>query len=517
MEHQRTPHETSSSSGPKNWEEALELLQKVIEKKPQDKAVLLEKAHLLFRLGFFRECLEICKSIINDENKRWEFSLLEAACENWNFKRDVLISRMTRYIPMPRKDLHKNLSTLLSVFCDMDDAIFYLTNVLEREKDAQLWYLLASLQRASGMMKESLSSLEKALSIAKDFTPAAELKEKIKVEILRAATRAQKTGTYTDVSVSEAKAGFSAEDWLVRGLGNMRDRNFAEALKSFAESLKCDPNLYVCWFFVGKVQMVLGGEEKAKQCFKKFIDGFPHSSGFYKTRIAMVDPAMSREEVENLYQRWIGFFPQNHESWIAYLRYLITQNDYQSARLLALEILDNYIAQWFLSILSPEFYDLKGLMELFAGRPVSARDSFSQALKLKNSDNLAILGIGRSNEELGNIDEAHKQYDKLSKVKNSRILGLYLLATLCAKKKDKTMAISLVEEAQKNSDNSLLLKNKRAEILLETGDFNGFMVYCTHIDRKDKPYIPLKLLKSVALFRTQKYNDAINELEESRR
>jgi tetratricopeptide (TPR) repeat protein len=516
MEHQRTPQETSSLTGPKNWEEALGLLQRVIEKKPQDRAVLLEKAHLLFRLGFYRECHEICKAITDDGNKRWEFSLLEAACENWMFGKDVLISRITHYIPLPKKELHKNLSSILSVFCDMDDAIFYLTNVLEREKDAQMWYLLACLQRAGGVLKDALTSLEKALAIAKDFVPAAELKEKIKVEILRAATKAQKTGTYTDVSVSEAKAGFSGEDWLVRGLGNMRDKNFTEALKSFAEALKCDPNLYVCWYYVGKVQMLLGGGEKAKQCFKKFIEGFPHSSGFYRTKIAMMDHSTKREEMENLYHRWIGFFPQNHESWMAYLKYLVTENDLQSARLLALEILDNYIAHWFLSISSPEFYNLKGLLELFVGRPVAARDSFSQALKMKNSDSIALLGLGKSNEELGNNDEALKLFEKLSKVKNSRILGLYLLASLFAKKKDKATAISYVEEAQKNIDNSLLLKSKRAEILLETGDLNGFMVYCTNIDRKDNPSIPIKLLKSVALYRVQKFNDAILDLEEAR-
>jgi tetratricopeptide (TPR) repeat protein len=515
MKQQKNLQDSGSFAGLKNWEETLDVLERVLEKKPHDSALVLEKAHLFFRMGFYRECLELCQKREHAEGKRWEFALLEASCENWIQKRENILARITRYVPLSRKDMHRDMSTILSVFCEIKEAISYILNIMEREKDPQLWYLLASLQRAEGKQKDALASLEKALALEREHPPSIELREKIKVEILRAATRAPKA-TYSDNSVQEARAGVSAEDWLVKGFANIRERNYPEALKSFAEALKAEPNLCICWYYVGRVQHIMGGLDKAKQCYKKFIEGFPQSSGFYREQILMPTLRIGYDSVDDLYFRWIGYLPQDHHSWISYLRFLIETGDSERARLLSSEILENVIIQWYLSPNSSGFYNIKGLLELSLDRTRSASESFLQALKIKGSDNLALLGLGKCYENMGKLDEAQKSYEKASAIKDSRVLGLYQLAGVLVKKKEKNRAVTLIDEAMKSLEGSSLLKNRKAEVLLDTGDVNGFLIYCSQIDRKESPSIPAKLLKSSAYYRAQKFGEAIRDLEEAR-
>jgi len=516
MKQQKSGPDSGSLAGLKNWEETLDVLERVIEKKPNDSALLLEKAHLLFKMGFFRECLDLCLAHEKIEGRRWEFALLEASCENWLYKRDNMLARINRFVPVPRKEMHRDLSTILSVFCDIREAMTYILGIIEREKDPQLWYIMASLQRAEGKQKDALASLEKAFSIDKEHPPSVELREKIKVEILRAATRAQRGPMADGVIVQEARAGLSGEDWMVRGFGNIREKNYPEALKSFAEALKAEPNLSICWYYVGRVQSIMGGNDKARQCYKKVIDSFPQSSGFYREQVVNPAARLGLESIDELYCRWIGYFPQDSNSWMAYLSFLVETGDHERSRLLSSAIMENSLIQWYLSPTSSEFYNIKGLIELSLDRTRSASESFLHALKIQGSDSLALLGLGRCYENMGKLDEAQKHYEKASALKNSRILGCYQLAGVFARKKEKNRAITLIDEAQKSLDSSLLLKTRRAEILLGSGDLNGFLIYCSHIDRRESPSVPLKLMKGLAYHRAQKFGEAIRDLEEAR-
>jgi len=201
---------------------------------------------------------------------------------------------------------------------------------------------------------------------------------------------------------------------------------------------------------------------------------------------------------------------------MAYLRFLMDTGDYERSRLLSSEIMENFITQWYLSPTSSEFHNIKGLIELSLDRTRSASESFLQALKIKGSDNLALLGLGKCYETMGKFDEAQKHYEKVSTLKNSHVIGNYQLAGVFVRKKEKNKAIAIVDEAQKNLDSSLLLKTRRAEMLLDAGDLNGFLIYCSHVDRKENPSVPFKLLKGMAYFRAQKFGEAIRDLEEAR-
>lgn|GEM_PF-1781701 len=514
MEQQKNPKETSSFVGIKNWEIALDILQKVLEKKPKDNALLLEKANLLFRMGLYRDSLSLCQEIERDGKERWEFSLLNAACENWLHRREQMLwSTNNIYTPVPVEELHRDMPTLLAMFLSFDEALYYLSHILVNTKDPQPWYLKGAIERAQGKLKEALTSLDRALMLKKDFLPAIELKEKIRVEILRGATKGKKVSSLQDpVVVQEAKAGFSAEDWMVRGFSNIREKQYTEALKSFGEALKCDSTLYVCWYFVGKVQQELGGGDKAAQCFRKFIEGYPRSSGFYREQLQSLPPDCSRESTEDLYHRWIGHLPSDHRSWMEYLVFLLDENDYEGAWLVASEILDCRMKEWFISSSPKEFSTIKGLLELYLERTRSAKDSFGDVLKSRSNDSVALLGLGKCNENLGKFNEAEVFFKKVSESKESMLMGLYHLASLYLRRKDRSRALATIEEALRHNSDSLLLKSKKAEIILESGDYSGFMEYSRSFDNKGTPFTPLVMHNCLAYFRTQRYPEAIDSL-----
>ncbi len=519
MEQQKNPKETSSFVGIKNWEIALDILQKVLEKKPKDNALLLEKAHLLFRMGLYRDSLSLCHEIESEGDERWEFGLLKAACENWLHRREQMLwSINNAYTPIPREELHRDMPALLAVFLSFEEALNYLSHILVNTKDPQPWYLKGAIERAEGKLKDALTSLDRALMLKRDFAPAIELKEKIRVEILRGATKGKKVNNLQDpVVVQEAKAGFSPEDWMVRGFSNIREKQYTEALKSFGEALKCDPTLYVCWYFVGKVQQTLGGEDKAAQCFRKFVEGYPRSSGYYREQLQNLPPDCDRESIEDLYHRWIGHLPSDHRSWMEYLTFLLDEYDYEGAWLIATEILDSMMKEWFISSSPKEFYILKGLLELYLERTRSAKDSFGEALKIKNNDSIALLGLGRCNENLGKFKDAEEYFKKVSELKDSRLMGLYHLASLYLRRKDRNKALVTIEEALRQNAGSLLLKSKKAEILLESGDFNGFMDYSSGFENMGKPFIPIAMQTCLAYYRTQRYTEAVDSLLTLRR
>ena len=496
------------------YEEELDKVEQQLQENPEDIKLLLKKAHLLFLMGFYEECLSLCHGIGATQDRKWEFALLEASCENWIYKREKILSRIREFAPIPREYLFSDLGTILGIFCDVGDSIYYLTNLLKKEQNERIWYLLGRLHRADGRLKEALGCIEKALGISKNFGPALKLKEKIRVEILRGATRAAKTGGYLEsVPVQEARAGFSAEDWFVRGLGNIRANNYNAALKSFAEALKCETQFHVCWYFAGKAQEKLGGENKARQCYKKFIEGFGRSSGYYREKLIKSPPDADRRYLEGLYQRWIGFFPEDQRSWIAYLKYLADINDIEALRLLASEILARQIHNWFIDRASPQFHVIKGMLELCLGRTRSARTSFNAALKSKSIDNIALLGIGKSYEYIGNFKEAEEYYRKVAKLKGSATLGLYEIVNINLLRQSEKDAVRTIDEALKMMANSILLKGKRAEILLKFSDLKGFMEYFTSIVNKEYLHIHLDLMKSLALYKAHRYDEAIWEVE----
>jgi len=519
MEQQKNPKETSSFVGIKNWEIALDILQKVLEKKPNDSALLLEKAHLLFRMGLYRDSLALCQEVEREGKERWEFMLLKAACGNWLDRREKMLWPIdTAYPAIPQEELHKDMPTLLAVFLSFDEALYYLSHILVNTRDPQPWYLKGAIERAQGKLKEALTSLDRALLLRRDFAPAIELKEKIRVEILRGATKGKKVSNLQDpVVIQEAKAGFSAEDWMVRGFSNIREKQYTEALKSFGEALKSDSTLYICWYFVGKVQQELGGGDKAAQCFRKFIEGYPRSSGFYREQLRSLPPDCDRESINDLYHRWIGHLPSDHRSWMEYLTYLLDQYDYEGAWLIATEILDCRMKDWFISSSPGDFYTLKGLLELYLERTRSAKDSFGEVLKLKSNDSVALLGLGRCNENLGKFKEAEEFFRKVSELKDSKLMGLYHLASLYLRRKDRGKALATIEEALRQNPGSSLLKCKKAEIMLESGDYSGFAEYRGSFDDKGRPFIPIVMQSCLASFRTQKYGEAIDSLTALRR
>lgn len=498
----------------KDLEDVLDELSRALEKTPEDKGILLQKAYALFRLGFYDECLAVCRGVGKGESCKWEFVLLESACENWIFRREKILNKIGAFAPVPRAELFDDIGTILGVFCDVSEASYYLSGLLKKEQNERIWYLLGRLHRADGRLKESLGCIEKALGIVNNFEPALKLKEKIRVEILRGATRAAKTGGYLEsVPVQEARAGFSAEDWFVRGLGNMRTNNFNAALKSFAEALKCEAQFHICWYYAGKAQEKLGGEAKARQCYKKFIDGFPRSSAYYKDRLLKAPPEAERKYLEGLYHRWIGFCPEDHRAWMAYLKYLMDINDGQAVRLLASDIVQNRIGKWFIDSASPQFFLIKGMIELVLCRTRTARNSFSQALKSKTVDSFAYLGIGKAYELVGNYSEAELNYNKVAQLKPSSIMGLYQRAHVNLLKKSEKGAVESIDDALKLMGSSILLKGKRAEILLEFSDLKGFMEYFTSIVDKEYLHIHLDLMKGMALYKAHKNDEAIWEIE----
>ncbi|MDQ7824994.1 MAG: tetratricopeptide repeat protein [Candidatus Eremiobacteraeota bacterium] len=510
METQKIPQEITTLMEMRRWEDALGAIKKLMEIRKDDSQLLLKKAQILFILNLFAECKALCQLSQGGDNVAGHLVLLDAASENWLYKRDTILSEIRKYAPLTLDDIHRDLATILAVFCDIKEATYYLMTVLKSNDNPHLWFLLASIQRASGRLKDALGCLEKA----RDYPPAVELKEKVRVEILRSAQKTQKVDTYQDtVVVQEAKAGYTGEDWMVRGLTSTAEKNYVEALKSFGEALKADPKLMVCWYYVGRIQRLLGAEEKAAQCFKRFIEGFPQSSGFYRERLEALEGSGDREQVEDIYHRWIGYFPSDHRSWMAYLKYLLESHDLKGAQLVCSEILENYMKRWFLPINTSQFHVLKGLLELCVGRTSAAMESFRTSLRFEGPQSVALLGMGRCSENIGRLIEAQEFYEKASRQDNTKFIGLYQKIGIHIKKKEFRKALTATDEAVKSTGSSSYFLGRKAEILIEAGDYQGFIDFIAQNGIQESLPVHLALQKVMVLWRAARLDDALAELE----
>ena len=490
----------------KRWEGALNVLRR-FKAERRSQGGILKEALLLYNMNMLKECGDLCLESL-EKGKNFDLSLLLASCENLYRRRTLLIAPVGNYAPADSHVIHSSVASLLAVFCDIRDAVFYLNSMLAVKPEPLYKYLLAQLHRLSGKIQDSINITE---SIS-DHPPAKALLEVLRNELKIVQKRA--SANSTEKSEIENMGSLSADELMVRGFWSISERDYQLAFKYFGEALKFDPSLAICWYYVGMLQNFHGAKDRGELCFKKFLDIFPQSSGFYRNQITSPVPGTSQETMEDYYHRWIGYLPSDPRSWMAYLHYLSEHRDPASVKLLASEIISNFSKDWFIPKDTSFYYITMGILKFCSGRLSSAEDSFRKALKKDGLKSLALIGLGKAAEAHGVAIDANDNYEKASVDENASMISKYLMTNVLLKKKNYKKAFSVIDEVLAKNPLSPIACCKKAEVYLELSDIKGLRKYLSEL-RADQRSPQLAMLTAMICLRESKLSEAVSELEKA--
>ncbi len=460
----------------KRWEDALKAVEMQPAKHSSREDIQIE-AYLLHNLKYFARCRDLCLRSSEGRTGDFDLKFILNSCENVQKAKASLLSEITSCRRADRENMTKSIGFLLGVFCDIKDVTYYLTSVLSAEKAPVYTYLLACIYRISGKLHDSIVLLE---SIKSSYPDAETLLKKVRIEFdaFRKLGRFGANGKMGMPGIPD----MNGEDMMVRGFWSIAEKDYQSAFRYLAEAIRLDSSLAVCWYYVGKLQNMFGARERGDKCFRKFLEFFPYSSGYYKAMV--FSPGITDERREEYYRKWIGCLPSDPASWMAYLSWLYSRKDFFSVQIIASEILDSYEEDWFVPKDNPMRLVYSGILSLAVGRTAEATAKFTEAMKFEPYKTVALLGIGAANDAQGVIYDALNSYEKSMADPKAESISKYMLSNVYLKRKNYKKAFTTIDEVLSKHPDSTAAVAKKAEVYLKLSDIKGFRKYTSELSEK---------------------------------
>jgi tetratricopeptide (TPR) repeat protein/tRNA A-37 threonylcarbamoyl transferase component Bud32 len=468
------------------FEEALDDINMILEKTPDNAQVLFNLAQTFYELGLYSESLQLCTEVASKEKSGWMLSLLTKSVKNWLREHEELMKDIAECEAVSDEEVCKDLNSILCINCNIDGAIAMLLHFRNRGAVDRIYHILSQLYRIKGDFEEAANAIERSLAGSPSDNPDA---ERMKLVIQSEMEGSREHGE------SDSRG---AEEYMVQGLRKYENREFQEALKAFQKALNIDSGLYACWYFAGKAFEQIGNEEEAKRYINNFTQCFPQSPGYYRELIVQ-GSTLDYEALEKLYKKWIGSYPADHRAWKGYLHLLITNGYHEKARLVANEIVKNYIDSWFIPRTSPEFRQIYGLLQLYLKRCTIAQKTFNDLLNDYPDHDAASIALGKALELSGKLKEAEEIYMGLLGKEDISLMAAYQLAGLEMKMNARKKAMGHVNLALQKRSNISELMYRKAQIHFALREFGECMEICYKLFSKDKKFIAAPILHSLVL------------------
>lgn len=488
-------------------DEASKCLKNAMDSNPLDKKILLHAARLYLKTGEFEKALETCNTVSDAGEDAWELSLLKESASYWIDRKRNTLSKFTQFRPVENQVIYKDLHSLLSVFCSMEDALNHLQSELEIKEDGHKYFYSASLYKIMGDMTKAQEYAEKAI----DLKEARSLLQEIyrESESMMELQKSKK-GILAGLRKKETKSERDPEESMLLGLERMHHGEFREAMTYFQESLEKNPDLFPCWFFGGVALSNIGAGETARKFLNTFKEKFPDSPGLCKYEIQI---ASDRRVKEELFLKWISLLPCDPEPWISYLKFLTDGDEIESARIIAKEIIKRHVNRWNVSKRTARFWNLRGILELFMGDTGKSSRFFERSLKYEAENPVALLGIARLSELKGDTARAFEIYAQPALKNASPIMGIYLSASLNLKTGKAREAMSLIERALEIKPDSPVLCYKKARLYADSNEYASFWNYYYSIYDLDAKFSPFYSLRTRAFVDTEQVHEAFTYIK----
>jgi tetratricopeptide (TPR) repeat protein/tRNA A-37 threonylcarbamoyl transferase component Bud32 len=497
-------------------EQAVKLLKNAESIHPERCEIIVQLARLYHKIGDYERVQDLCLILHERKIENWFCGLLYDSASFWIEKGEAVLDQFSLSGTPQSLDKYRDLPSLLSTFCSIDDAYMHMMDSVTNGKNPARWLLLAKLQLIRGQVNEAEQSARQALQCGTDFPEARTFLESTVPMITEAGERHQKKkGILAAVRKREPRPHHEPEISLMMGLRALHNGEYSDAPVFFQEAIIADPTLHICWFFAGHSLMKINDTEKAEQLLETFITNVPQSTGYYRYRLQDRQGIVSHADSDKFFWKWVGLNPADPEPWFSFLQHLLDSRREKRAHILARELSRTYALAWRLSKKSPEYWGLRGVLDLISGRPERAARFFERCLKLGPSNSLGLLGAGICSELMDREKDALQAYDKLQGQSNSHLTGLYQMTDLAIKKRMEKEALTAIDKALAKEPDSIMLNSKKAQIFLEFDHFKEFFDHFSSVSLQANPFPPLIILRARSLVNSGIITEALSYMESS--
>lgn len=494
------------------WEQALEYIERGLALKPSDPAITLDKAEVLFKLGYFEESRSLCEGILEKEPTQEHAKTLLGATSRLQEERDLLFNDLFPGQAVKAEAYSNDLNGLLAVFCSIPDAISHLEN--HKKDDAGASYLIGCLYFAEGQLDNAMRYAIKAFDAPQCREKAQALKARIEECAASDASGGGKKKDLFQFAKKLLKKESDLDEAIMEALKKMHDNELQDARAAFREIMTKNAHAYSCLYFTARTYEMENNFEKAKQFYGEFELFVPNSIGFLRNKLRTgrdADP----ESKEKDYRTLVGDYPYDCTIWVEYLQFLSEKGYGEKIRLLASSLLSDTFKEWDSQKETPMFWNLRGYLQLCRCRYGEAEASFKKSLEYDAEDMSALLGIGKCHEESGRLEEAGEHYKNLMTREETYGIASYLLTHLFLKDKQGIKALGTIESALHKSPESLPLLYKKAEVLAHLKMSDELSAFYEHITYLNIAFSPVKVLRCKTLIEEGHLDDAGRELSKS--
>lgn len=492
------------------WEEALRLLDQALEIGPDHPGLLMERAETLLHLGYYEDSLSICQLIKEIDPGNEEAQLISRTIGKLKGEQEAIFHRIPPAASSPAEATWTDFDSLMSLHCGVDSA---LRAIEERGvPDSRACYLKACLYFIKGDYASCSENLGPAMGDQAVLSPAISLANLVEERLEeQKGSMLKKKGRLKSLFRKTGKEGRSIDELLILGLERLEGGAWMDAAAFFQEAISIDPTKHSARFFLGKAYLMEGLGDKALQSLDDFYRYVPDSIGYWREKtdlLRMSNPV----QVEEIYHQWISKNPENHIPWILYLAYLSEKSQYRKVELCASGLLRN-IRKRLKSIEKTEqLSNVTGVLQLLLGRFDEARAAFSKTLSSEPDNSTALMGLGMSCQSPDLVSKAREAFTGLLAGDSTHEIGSCLLADLYRDGGNYVQALRLLEDALKKQGASIALMQKKAQVLVDSKNYVEFFNYYDQIYSMDTGLMSVKTLRALALYESQKTDDAIMEL-----
>jgi tetratricopeptide (TPR) repeat protein len=514
------------------YEEALDVLEEPLKVSPRNIELLFRRALMLLGLGYFEECRSLCSTILEINPHHVDSRLICNKAIKMLKNKDMIIEAIHSASDISKDFIIKDINTLLAVFCNVRDALFYLDTLGE---DGRINYLRASLHLAEGDWESCTHYIGRALKLKSVINDEGNidmdnyfrsLKETLKdtdtqdavlrLKILVKKLQEIEKDPFLQASPEAMHQAIDEhvrrpEHMLLYGLKKLREKKGKEARDLFKMALTADPTMTACGYFVGKTLELAGDSQNALVAYNEFINKFPDSTGYWKEMLAS-QKIKEFQDFERVYHRLIGNFSQFHHYWISYLLYLTVKKHDERAKVIASHLLGNYGDKPANLRSTMMFWSVKGLLQLFLTRHREAIQSFKEALKDDRNDLTSLIGILKSLVRGGQPGGAAAYLDRLKDCADNSGIYEYFSSEMLVLEDSPERAIAVIERGLKKNPGALPLLMKKARYLIDKGKYERFFEVRDQILSLEPAYNPVKMLNIMAFVASGKINKAIPEI-----
>jgi tetratricopeptide (TPR) repeat protein len=499
------------------WEQALKLVNRALKFEPQDEALLLDRAEILFRLCFCEEAQALCESLLKDDPKNKDAQLLSKTIARFKRERDILFREILATEPLEPEKYSTDLNSLLSVFCSPRDALSHLEG--RAAQDANTGYLKGCLYFIEDDREKALAHLDKAMEDPLLAEKAQNLK-KVLIENMGSegsadAESQNRSGVEDALDIEDdLAASDSVDEIIIRGFGKIKRNEFDEARDYLRDFLMRHLTAHYCFYLIAKTYEFENDAEKAEHYYREFASKAPLSIGALREGLILgrdTDPL----EAEEVYHSLIGSFPHECTVWVEYLKFLSRKGYEEKTRLLASGLLRDSFNAWDHLRESSLFWTIRGLLQLSLERYEEAHESFVEALSHEKENATALLGQGASLEGRRMFAEATGHLRNLMTRRDIFGISSYFLSDLYLRQKDDRRALDTIEKALHKYPDSLPLLYKKAQCLALMKRFEGFEECCEQIASLDDAFAPLMVLRSARFADEGEVLEATSELSDA--